>query len=125
MFNKPHKILVKNEVEIMEVQTPKEFFEKSLPERFKPEKAAGIDVIVQLSLNGANGGDWVVNIKDQKIAMREGTDPSATLTLKATDKDFMDIVNRKISAEKAFFTGRIHFKGNLSLALKLREAGIL
>jgi putative sterol carrier protein len=110
---------------MMEAQTPKEFFEKKLPERFKPEKAAGIDVIAQLSLNGPNGGHWVVTMKDQKINVREGTDPSATLTLEATDKDFMDIINRKISAEKAFFTGRINFKGNISLALKLREAGIL
>jgi putative sterol carrier protein len=110
---------------MMEAQTPKEFFEEKLPERFKPEKAAGIDVIAQLSLNGPNGGDWVVTIKDQKIAVREGTDPSATLTLNATDKNFMDIINKKISAEKAFFTGRVNFKGNLSLALKLRETGIL
>ncbi len=109
----------------MEVQTPKEFFEKTLPERFKPEKATGIDVIVQLSFNGENGGDWVVNIKDQKISVREGIDPSATLMLKSLDKDFIDIVNRKISAEKAFFTGKIQFKGNLTAALKLREAGIL
>jgi putative sterol carrier protein len=109
----------------MEAQTPKEFFEKKLPERFKPEKATGIDVIAHISLDGPDGGDWVVTIKNQKLTVREGIDPSATLTLKATNRDFMDIINRKVSAEKAFFTGRIHFKGNLSLALKLREVGIL
>ena len=109
----------------MEAQTPKEFLETKVPERFKPEKAAGIDVIAQLTLMGPNGGAWVITIKDQKLQVKEGTDESATVTLKTTDKDFMDIVQGKISTEKAFFTGKIHFKGNIAVALKLRDAGIL
>ena len=110
---------------MMEAKTPKEFFEKMLPVRFKPEKAAGIDVVAQLNLTGAKGGDWVVIIKDQKLQVREGTTPSPTLTLKMAENDFMNIVNDKLSTEKAFFTGKIHFEGNLSLALKLRDAGFL
>ncbi len=109
----------------METKTPKEFFENVLPERFKPEKAVGIDVVAQLNFTGPNGGDWVVTIKDQKINVTQGTHPSPTLTLKATDSDFMDIVNGKLGAEKAFFTGKIHFKGNLGVALKLKDAGFL
>ena len=109
----------------MEAKTPKEFFEKMLPARFKPDKAVGIDVVAQLNLTGANGGDWVVTIKDQKLQVTEGTTPSPTLTLKMAEKDFMDIVNGKLSTEKAFFTGKINFEGNLSLALKLKDAGFL
>ena len=75
--------LARNELKSWKPQTPKEFFEKTLPERFKPEKAAGIDVIAQLTLTGPSGGDWVVSIKDQKIQITEGTDPSATLTLES------------------------------------------
>jgi len=108
-----------------EAKTPKEFYEKMLPARFKPEKAAGFDDVDQLNLIGPNGGDWVVIIKDQKMQVREGTTPSSTLTLKMTENDFMNIVNDKLSAEKAFFTGKLQFEGNLSLALKLRDAGIL
>jgi len=110
---------------MMEAKTPKEFFEKMLPARFKPEKAAGINVVAQLNLTGTNEGDWVVTIKDQKLQVREGTTPSPTLTLKMAENDFMNIVNDKLSTEKAFFTGKIHFEGNLSLALKLKDAGFL
>jgi len=110
---------------MMEAKTPKEFFEKMLPVRFKPDKALGIDVVAQLNLTGANGGDWVVIIRDQKLQVREGTIPSPTLTLKIAENDFMDIVNGKLSTEKAFFTGKINFEGNLSLALKLKDAGFL
>ena len=47
----------------METNTPKEFFEKALPARFKPEKAAGIDVIAQLNVTGPEGGNWTSHIK--------------------------------------------------------------
>jgi putative sterol carrier protein len=112
-------------LKMMEAKTPKEFFEKALPDRFKPDKAAGIDVIAQLNLTGLEGGDWVVIIKDQKLQVTEGNQSSPALTLKIAVSDFMNIVNGKLSAEKAFFTGKIHFKGNISLALKLKDAGFL
>ena len=52
---------------MMETKTPKDFFEKALPARFKPEKAAGIDVIAQINVTGLEGGNWTVTIKDQKL----------------------------------------------------------
>jgi putative sterol carrier protein len=48
-----------------------------------------------------------------------------TLTLKMNENDFMDMVNGKLSAEKAFFTGKVHFRGDIGVALKLRDAGFL
>jgi putative sterol carrier protein len=109
----------------LEAKTPKEFFDKVLPARFKPEKAAGIDATVQLTLTGLDGGDWVVKVKEKKIQVTEGTDSSATLKLKMSEKDFMDMANGNLSAEKAFFTGRIQFNGNINMALKLKDAGFL
>ena len=109
----------------MEAKTPKDFFEKVLPLKFKPEKSAGIDVVAQINVTGVEGGNWIVTIKDQKIQVTEGTHPSPTLTLKMNENDFMDLVNGKLSAEKAFFTGRVQFRGNISVALKLRDAGFL
>jgi putative sterol carrier protein len=109
----------------MEAQTPQEFFEKILPEKFKPENAAGVDVVAQLNVSGPEGGSWIITVKDQKLQVKEGVDPSPHLTLKMSCADFLDLVNGKISAEKAFFTGKIQFKGNIAVALKLRDAGFL
>ena len=110
---------------MMETQTPKDFFDKTLPTRFKPEKAAGIDVVAQINVTGLEGGSWIITIKDQRLDVKEGTHPTPSLTLKMNENDFMDLVNKKISAEKAFFTGRVQFKGNIAVALKLRDAGFL
>ncbi len=109
----------------MDATTPKEFFEKVLPARFDSKKAVGVDVKVQIRISGANGGDWIVTIKDQKLRVYEGVHSEPTLSLKMKEKDYLDLVNHKISAEKAFFTGKVQFKGNIALALKLREAGFL
>ncbi len=109
----------------MEATTPKEFFEKILPIKFNPAKAAGVDVIVQVTITGTNGGEWSVTIKNQELKVDTGLHPSPNLQLKMTEKDYLDLVNGKISAEKAFFSGKVHFKGNIALALKLRDAGFL
>jgi putative sterol carrier protein len=106
-------------------KTPQEFFEKEAPARFKPEKVKGINAIAQLNLSGPEGGNWIVTIKDQKLEIVEGTHPSPTLTLKIAEVDFMEIVSGKLSAEKAFFTGRVQFKGDIAVALKLKDAGFL
>jgi putative sterol carrier protein len=109
----------------MEAKTPKQFLEETLPSRFKPDKAANIDVTVQLNLTGPNGGDWVIAIRNQTLKVTEGNHPSPSLTLTIADKDFMDLVNGKLSTTKAFFNGKIHLSGNFSLALKLMDAGLL
>jgi len=110
---------------LMKAKTPKEVFDKVLPDRFNPNKTKGIDVTVQISITGPNGGEWTVTIKDQKLEIKEGTHSSPTLMVNMAEKDYMDVVNGKISGEKAFLTGKLKLKGNLALALKLREAGFL
>lgn len=109
----------------MEVKTPQEFFGDVLPRRFKPEKAKGIDVVTQINLTGPSGGDWTVEIREQKMSVRKGSHSSPNLTVAMTDMDFLDLVNDKLSVKKAFFTGKIKFKGDVALALKLRDAGFL
>ncbi len=108
-----------------EAQTPQEFFQNILPARFKAEKAEGINVVAQINVSGPEGGSWSVTVKDQKMGIVEGVHEKPDLTLKMGLEDFLDMVNGKLSAEKAFFTGRIQFKGNIAVALKLREAGFL
>jgi len=114
-----------NGLEIMETKTPREFFEKALTVRFKPEKTVGINVTTQLNVTGPEGGNWTVIVKDQKLQVKEGIHVAPTLTLQMNENDFMNMVKGKLSAEKAFFTGKVHFKGDIGVALKLRDAGFL
>ena len=89
------------------------------------KKPKALDVTVQMNLTGSNPSDWVITLKDQKIQATRGTIAEPTLTLKTSEADFLDLVNGKLSAEKAFFSGKLNFKGNITTALKLKEAGFL
>jgi len=109
----------------MEARTSREFFEQILPGRFKPEKAVGIDVTVQVSIVGTNGGDWVVTIKNQQLEVKEGTHHSPKLLVKMTEKDYLDVVNGKMSGQNAFFSGKLQLKGDIMLALRLKDTGFL
>jgi len=112
-------------VNSVDVKTPKEFFDKMLPKKFDPTKAVGIDCVVQINLSGENGGDWIINIKDQKIEVKEGMHSSPTVAVKMNDIDYVNMVNGKLSGERAFMTGKLKFKGSMAAALKLRGLGIL
>jgi len=109
----------------MEAKTPKEFFDQILPYRFKPDKAAGVDVTIQVNIVGANGGDWTVTIRNQQLEVKEGTHPSPKLLVKMKETDCLDIVNGKMSGQNAFFSGKLQLKGDIMLALRLKEIGFL
>ena len=109
----------------MEAKTPKEILEKDLPGRFKPDKAKGIDTVVQLDIKGPQGGSWTVTIKDQMMQVKDGTTPSPKLTVEMAEADFLDLVNGKLKGTTAFFTGKLKLKGDIAMALKLRDAGFL
>ena len=110
-------------VTAMVVETPKEFFEKQLHTQFRPEKAEGINAVAQVNLTGPDGGNWTITIKDQKMHVTEGNAPAPTLKLTVAASDFMDMINHKLKVEKAFFSGKISFEGELTVALKLRDTG--
>ena len=80
-----------------EVKTPEEFFKKILPVKFNREKAKGVDVIVNINISGINGGEWTVSIKNQKLKVENGIDKTPTLSLKISEKDYLDIINGKLS----------------------------
>jgi putative sterol carrier protein len=111
--------------EKMSIKTPREFFEKVLPEKFNPAKAGNLDTIIQMNFTGNNGGDWTIIVKDQKMEIKEGNHASPGISVKMADADFVDLINGKLNAITAFMSGKIQFKGSMSLGLRLIDIGII
>ncbi len=109
----------------MEVTTPKEFIEKVLPSKFDGEKAAGITATVQFKISGDKGGEWFITIKDKKLEVKEGTVDGPNMTLIMKDSDYVDLVNGKLSGQKAFMTGKLKFKGDMNLGMKMQKLGLI
>jgi putative sterol carrier protein len=109
----------------MEVTTPQEFIEKKLPETFDGSKAAGLTAVVQFVIQGDNGGDWYMSIRDGKLDVGRGIAESPHITLTMKDADYVALVNGKLSGQKAFMTGKLKFKGDMTLGMKLQKLGLI
>jgi putative sterol carrier protein len=84
-----------------------------------PEKAAGIDAVIQFKLSGAQAADYVVRIKDCTCTLTQGTDPAAKLTISADSTEFIKIFTGKIDPMMAFMGGKLKVTGDMSLGMKL------
>jgi len=47
------------------------------------------------------------------------------MTLSMKDKGYLDLVNGKLSGQKAFMTGKLTFKGDMNLGMKLQALGLI
>jgi putative sterol carrier protein len=90
-----------------------------MPGAFQPEKAAGLDVVIQFVFTGAEGGEWFATLQNGTCQVQKGTAPNAKLTLTAQSQDYLSIVTGKLNPMSALAEGKIQLKGDMGLALKM------
>jgi putative sterol carrier protein len=90
-----------------------------MPKAFLPEKAEGVEAVVQYKLSGDEGGDWVIRIADGACTVEAGETDNPKMTLTADAQDYKDVVLGKMNAMQAFMQGKLKLAGDLNLAMKL------
>jgi putative sterol carrier protein len=107
------------------VDSTRRFFEEILPDRFDAERAAGIDMIVQIVLDEAE--TWVLTIRDGRLGIEHPTSPrdDVTCTVRMKRDDYLQLVNGELAGDQAFMTGRLKLEGDLSKAAQLLALRIL
>ena len=100
--------------------TVSELMEK-MPAAFIPEKAQGVDAVIQFKFTGAEAGDWNATIKEGKVDVSRGTHPSPKMTLTADSSDYVKIFTGELDGMQAFMQGKIKLAGDLNLAMKLMQ----
>jgi len=98
--------------------TIKEFMSQ-MAGAFQPEKAAGLDVTIQLKLTGEQAAEYFMVIKDSKCTVSPGVAPTPKLTATADAGDLMKIFTGKLDGTAAFMQGKLRLAGDMNLALKL------
>jgi putative sterol carrier protein len=86
---------------------------------FLPEKAAGLEAIVQYHLTGDEGGDFIIQIRDDKCSVSEGVAEDPVMTMTADGIYFRDVLLGKEDGMKGFMEGKLQLAGDLNLAMKL------
>jgi len=86
---------------------------------FLPDKAVGVDAVIQYKLTGEQAGDYIVKISDGVCKVEEGETENPTMTLTADGEFFRDVLLGKEDGMKGFMMGKIKLAGDLNLAMKL------
>jgi putative sterol carrier protein len=89
---------------------------KRMPDAFVPEKAEGVDAVIQFHLG--EGGDWICTIRDQKCTAEQGVTEDPNLSLTAEADDYIDMITGKLNPMTAIATKKVVLKGDLNLAMK-------
>ena len=78
-----------------------------LPARFRPEKAAGFDMIVHLQAKGSNGGDFTIRVVDSQCHVQEGLEGTATCVVTTTDENYASMESGQLNPTMAVMTGKV------------------
>jgi putative sterol carrier protein len=92
-----------------------------MPGALIPEKAQGVDAVIQFKFTGEEAGEWDATIKDGKVDVERGTHPSPRMTLTADSSDYVKIFTGELDGMQAFMQGKIKLAGDLNLAMKLMQ----
>jgi putative sterol carrier protein len=84
-----------------------------------PSVASNFGAVYKFVLDGADGGTWIVDLKDAPGA-RPG-DGAADCSISLSAKDFVDLVEGRANGQQLYFQGKLRIDGNLGLALKLQN----
>ena len=90
----------------------------SYPGRFRPDKAEGVDAVVQMHLSGEGGGDYILHVHDQRVDLSEGPHPDPTLTLRAAASDWLAVENGQLNPMMAMMQGKVKLRGSVPFATK-------
>jgi putative sterol carrier protein len=86
---------------------------------FLPDKAVGVDAVIQYKLTGEQAGDYIDQISQGVCQVEEREAENPTMTLIADGEFFGDVLLGKEDGMKGFMMGKIKLAGDLNLAMKL------
>lgn len=100
---------------------PKDIIETEIAKKLKanPEKASAVNAVVVMDITGDDGGQWTIDCTKPGAEVKTGGTDGANLTVTMAANDFVDMYNKTLSPQQAFFAGKVKVKGDVSLALKL------
>jgi len=93
----------------------------TMPNSFVPEKAKGVDTIVQFKFTGSEVAEWYVIVKDQKCETAEGLHPSPKMTMTVDADTYVAISKGEMDPTMAFMKGKVKVSGDMGVALKMGQ----
>ena len=95
---------------------------RRMPERFDPQRGAGIDAVVEWRIRDPDGGrdSWHVTIRDGQCTVADGPADSPTVTYEIDPLDFIKLITGNASGPKLFLFGKLKIRGDLMLGARMQ-----
>jgi len=93
----------------------------SLPHYFNPQLAKDVTAVVQLEISGSGGFEGYITISEQQCEFHEGTADKSDIVVLSETATWMDVIRKKITAQKAFMMGQLKVRGNFVLLTKFDQ----
>jgi len=85
-------------------------------ERFRPDKAEGVNIIIGYDITGEGGGKWSIIVKDGTCTVKEGLESDCTVTMQMDAKVFVGLNLGLIDGTAAFTSGKVKIEGDMGAA---------
>src|SRR4030067_3448976 len=86
---------------------------------FRPERAAGVNTVIQFKVTGAETGNWIVTVKDGACSVAEGEAPSPNVTINTPSDVWLKILRRELDGATAFMRGQFTFNGDMGILMQM------
>jgi putative sterol carrier protein len=103
----------------MKPTTVKEFFQL-LPDRLDSDAAVDLEAVYQFDLSGAQGGQYILTIRDGACQIAEGTHADPHVVLSMAGEDCIKILRGQLSGTAVAMSGRLKISGDIGLAMQLK-----
>jgi putative sterol carrier protein len=103
----------------MQTSGIRDFF-RQLPSKLDVDAAEDVDAIYQFDLSGAQGGQYVVTIREGACQVKEGRHDDPHVILSMAGEDCVKVLNGELSGPAAAMSGRIRISGDMGLAMQLK-----
>ena len=103
----------------MNPTTVKEFFQL-LPSLLDSDAAEDLDAVYQFDLSGAQGGQYILTIRDGACQIAEGKHAAPHIVLSMAGEDCIKIMKGQLNGPAAAMSGRVKVSGDIGLAMQLK-----
>ncbi|HEY6262702.1 MAG TPA: SCP2 sterol-binding domain-containing protein [Nitrospiraceae bacterium] len=103
----------------MDPTAVKDFFQR-LPGLLDSGAAEDLDAVYQFDLSGAQGGQYVLTIRDGVCQVTEGVHADPHVVLSMAGEDCIKVLTGQLSGKAVAMSGRLKVSGDLGLAMQLK-----
>ena len=92
-----------------------------MPTVFNPAAAAGLNKTFQWNITGEQAVIYAFKVHDGVCEPVPGGVEKPDVTITISDKDWISMIEGKLDAQSAFFSGQLKIAGDMGLALRVPQ----